>query len=286
MNFDVLNDIKHDRLGIEVYTTTHCNLKCRGCSRFSNISKPHFYDLKTFEEDMKHLKSIGCKLSYLTMTGGEPLLHPELIDFIRIGYSYFPNSRLCILTNGMLFNKQKQEFYDILRELFVTVTYSKYRTDMINYDALLAICRENNINHYNINTSSKFYIKDDMYKSVFTICPLTIKSNGRSIVYKKGICNMDCTCIFNGKIFQCGTACNSFILNEKYNIDVTSDTDYMNISETRNRFDIYDFLLQPTKMCDHCFNVDCKNTIWSKISDLDIENRESIIKNDAINTEV
>ena len=40
---------------LEVHLTDHCNLNCKGCSHFSNISDEFFLDKNDFERDLKEL---------------------------------------------------------------------------------------------------------------------------------------------------------------------------------------------------------------------------------------
>ena len=56
-----------------------CNLSCTYCNEYDDFSKP--VPLETMYERIDRLGSFGT--SIITISGGEPLLHPELDDIIR-----------------------------------------------------------------------------------------------------------------------------------------------------------------------------------------------------------
>jgi MoaA/NifB/PqqE/SkfB family radical SAM enzyme len=56
-----------------------CNLACKYCNEFDDFSKP--VPTETMFQRIDKLASLGT--SVITISGGEPLLHPELDDIIR-----------------------------------------------------------------------------------------------------------------------------------------------------------------------------------------------------------
>lgn len=63
------------------------------------------------EDKMKHLKDSNTPLDVITFAGnGEPTMHPEfeqiVDDTIELRNSYFPNSKISVLSNGMHINKE------------------------------------------------------------------------------------------------------------------------------------------------------------------------------------
>ena len=56
-----------------------CNLACTYCNEFDDVSKP--VDIEEMKRRVAHLGRLGT--SVITISGGEPLLHPELDDVIR-----------------------------------------------------------------------------------------------------------------------------------------------------------------------------------------------------------
>src|SRR6201988_1956420 len=56
-----------------------CNLACKYCNEFDDVSKPVPLEIMFKRVD----KLAELKTSVITISGGEPLLHPELDDIIR-----------------------------------------------------------------------------------------------------------------------------------------------------------------------------------------------------------
>ncbi|MBF0111349.1 MAG: radical SAM protein [Desulfamplus sp.] len=93
--------------------TSRCNLACKGCAIHGADS---FTTRKTGdmqEEDWRAaIKEIGSWDRELNLTahgGGEPLLHPNFKEILKLSKS-FPKLNTGFLTNGMLFNKEWAEF--------------------------------------------------------------------------------------------------------------------------------------------------------------------------------
>ncbi len=114
------------RISIEI--TSQCNLRCIHCyhpdHKIQYLDKQHIVDI------VKQFKKLG--LSYVTLTGGEPLMHPDLFEIIRELKRL--NVFIDIYTNGVLINTEIIEFlkqYDI-----VNVQVSVYSTDEKTYDII------------------------------------------------------------------------------------------------------------------------------------------------------
>lgn len=73
-----------------------CNISCLACY---NALPPSFKSLGEIEAELKALRS-RRKLGYVSLVGGEPLLHPRLCEIIR----FLKGEKLCVqlFTNGLL----------------------------------------------------------------------------------------------------------------------------------------------------------------------------------------
>ena len=92
-----LADTEPTLANIEI--TTRCNLGCAACARTALKLKSAFMSRADFERTLALLPHAYR----IVLVGlGEPLLHPELVDFIRLAVSY--GRRVGLVTNGMLLN--------------------------------------------------------------------------------------------------------------------------------------------------------------------------------------
>ncbi len=78
-----------------------CNLSCTYCNEYDNFSKP--VPLDTMKERIDQLHKLGTTI--VTISGGEPLLHPELDDLIR--YIRSKGIITGMITNGYLLTAER-----------------------------------------------------------------------------------------------------------------------------------------------------------------------------------
>jgi MoaA/NifB/PqqE/SkfB family radical SAM enzyme len=61
----------------------------------------------------------------MEIMGGEPLLHPSIIEIIKIARQNF-KGEINICTNGILVDKQSTEFFKACRDNEVSIAITKY----------------------------------------------------------------------------------------------------------------------------------------------------------------
>jgi len=97
-----LASTKHPVLA-HIIPMRRCNLDCAYCNEFDKTSKPVV--LETMFERIDRLAALG--ISILTISGGEPLLHPDLDDIIRRIRSHGIIAGM--ITNGYLLTADRIE---------------------------------------------------------------------------------------------------------------------------------------------------------------------------------
>lgn len=106
-----------DTLWIQV-TGTLCNLTCRHCFITCGPNNAS-HAMMSYEDVMKAVDdAVGLGVREFYFTGGEPFLHPQILDLIRAVLAVGP---LSILTNGVLIDANMARS---LREIFVASRYS------------------------------------------------------------------------------------------------------------------------------------------------------------------
>ena len=121
--------ILHKKLNIrymEYHIAEHCNLNCKACGHLSNITKPEFPDLKGYIRDINRLSDLLENIDKIRLMGGEPLLNPELGQFIIETKKAFPNTDLRIVSNGLLVPKISEELIQIIKDNDVTFDITQY----------------------------------------------------------------------------------------------------------------------------------------------------------------
>ncbi len=97
-----------DSLYVEI--TDKCNLHCYYCCRNCESKNNHFLDVAVIDRLL--LSSKGCGVKSVDISGGEPLLHPQINEIINIIPKY--NYRCTLLTNGVLLSEID---FDIIKKI-------------------------------------------------------------------------------------------------------------------------------------------------------------------------
>ncbi|MBQ6380342.1 MAG: radical SAM protein [Clostridia bacterium] len=112
---------------VESEITQFCNLNCKGCADYINLvpDKKH-YALEEFIQDYTRLSELFCTVKKIRLMGGEPLLNPQLGEYVKACREIFPAADIRIVTNGLLIPKLPAKTLQTIRE-----TRSKF--DISNY---------------------------------------------------------------------------------------------------------------------------------------------------------
>jgi MoaA/NifB/PqqE/SkfB family radical SAM enzyme len=97
-----LASTKHPIL-VHVIPMRRCNLDCGYCNEYDDVSKP--VPLEEMKRRLDLLADMGT--SVITISGGEPLLHPELDEVIR--HIRRRGMIAGMITNGFFLNKERIE---------------------------------------------------------------------------------------------------------------------------------------------------------------------------------
>lgn len=103
---------------LEYHIADHCNLKCANCEHYSGLVPGEvFPDVEKFSEDIHQLKKLIDDIGIIRILGGEPLLNPQIEEFIRITTDVYPDSLIRIVTNALLLKTMPETFFDTVNSL-------------------------------------------------------------------------------------------------------------------------------------------------------------------------
>ena len=119
---DKTNDRTYPLNQIYFYLTEGCNLRCRHCwispKYQSEGSSNTALDLDLFKSIIEQAKPLG--LTGVKLTGGEPLLHPEIKEILE--YIRTQDLRLTVETNGVLCTPELAQKMAACKDPFVSVS--------------------------------------------------------------------------------------------------------------------------------------------------------------------
>ena len=258
MNEEITKQTKTKKVGLDILLCKHCNLRCRACARFSNVAKPYFYDFSMLKSDLKKIKDT-LTVERFTFTGGEPLLHPQLENILVYTRELYPEIGISIFTNGKALIEKN--IWDLLKKLDIGITYTKYINSNVDYDAIESMATANGIAFHNIclyNNKSCPELKSKMY--LFKLS----KHIKDDLNTKKQMCDGDCPCLWESKIFQCGTVAFIDTLNSVFKTNFYHcKGDYLEVNSlTSDKY--FNYITKPIPFCRYCMNCKVDEIEWSQ----------------------
>jgi hypothetical protein len=110
--------------GIEINAVLNCNMRCRSCSHLAPLFHREMIDpTRTYEM----LAKLGrCyHASYTKILGGEPLLHPGILDVIEAARASNVSDTILVCTNGTLLHRAPPAFWQAVDQVEVSVYPSR-----------------------------------------------------------------------------------------------------------------------------------------------------------------
>jgi len=227
------------------------------CDHFSPIAKESFLSPASYESDITRLgKIFDHQAAYIRLLGGEPLLHPQVLQFFSITRTHFSCCPLELYTNGLLLLTQSEDFWRACREFSVKINVTKYPV-CFDYSAAEELAQKHHV---------EFVYTSEHGEPVKTSWHLPLDVTGGQdpdISFRK--CDMGNVCVFlkDGRLYPCTVAPNAFHFNQYFHQKLAvSDNDSINIY-TAKAEEIIEFLAKPIPFCRYC-NIDSRqeNIPW------------------------
>ena len=237
----------------EFHIAEHCNLNCKSCVHFSPLAEKEFLDIDTFKKDVKRLFELSNgNVDYINVMGGEPLLNPNVLEYLRFARNLFTKSTIQLVTNGILLKEQNDNFWREIAENKITIAVTKYPIN-VDFDNLSQKAK-------NIGAIIK-YFSADKKKSQWHF-PVDISGKQSKIENFRLCTNANkCTNIYKGKLYICPIASNMHHFNKFFNLNIPiGKDDYIDLYKAESIEDILLFISKPTPLCKYC---DIKNRTFN-----------------------
>ncbi len=129
-----------------------CNLACKYCNEYDDFSKP--VPLPTM---LQRIQSLGrLKTGVITLSGGEPLLHPDLDDIIRAIRG--ENALAGLITNGYLLTAERVQRLNEAGLDYLQISIDNVMPDDVSKKSLKVLDKKLQIlaehSHFHININS------------------------------------------------------------------------------------------------------------------------------------
>ncbi len=226
------------------HIVTHCNMACFACMAGSPVAKEYFQPIEEFERDILLFhKVIGNKDVGITVTGGEALLHPNCMEFLKLARREFANNKIRLLTNGLLLQEKDSKFWDELAENRISISFTRYPINYPKYDFIISEAKKRNIE---LEIQFEENNKDSCYNPLF--------EERLSPKWDYALCPYyNYPRVMNGRLYPCCLMPEVPHLNAHFGTNIIlSPEDSLDLKTVNNYEDVMKFLHKRSPMCDYC----------------------------------
>lgn len=244
-------------LFFDLEVTEHCNLNCKGCGSLAPLAEEEYLDINVCEHDLKKMSIIsGGVVHHISILGGEPLLHPQIIEIMAMTRKYFPRGVIYLVTNGILVDKMPEEFWKTLKDSRITLAPTRYPIN-VDYDAIAAKAKERGI-------AFKFFGNQTEANSHWAHMALDIEGlQYEQHNFMRCINANICAILSNGKFWSCVRPYKIRHFNKKFGTDLYIDSeDYLVVDEIKSLDEVMSFLARPLPFCRFCNPFANHETKW------------------------
>ncbi len=240
---------------LDVHIADHCNMRCRGCSHFSNIAEPALADVDEFDRDLARLAEIFGTIRDIFLLGGEPLLHPRVDEFVRIAARHFPRTSIYLFTNSTLVTRMDERVWKALSDTGCILYCDRYPVDL----PIAEIERLAEEHHVRLKWTED---RDEF----FTI-PIDLEGSQDAAASFSACSGVDnCVNLRHGRLYPCARIAYIDIFREHFGIEglEATEDDSISIHGDADPWEIMDFLLAPVPWCRHCDQEHLHSYPWSR----------------------
>ena len=226
---------------LEFHVADHCNLNCKACEHYSGLVKePHFPNLKKFTRDFERLHEFIDDIGVIRILGGEPLLNPELNEYIKLSRRLYPQAEIHVVTNALLLQKMPEEFFETLRQCRTVIDISFYPPLESKIDAIKNFIESKRVSLFVSPLNKTFTMKQtlnrhDRPREIFLQC-----------------FQAHCHNLYEGKIAACFLPFTTKYFNAYYEKNLPEDGAFDLYDPTLTTEKLKAHLLKPFERCRYC----------------------------------
>lgn len=238
-------------LRFSVSVVGHCNLNCKDCIACSPLIDEEYLDVAEYGRDCARLsKLFASEVKYVHLAGGEPLLHPDLTEIMRVTREAFPVGKIRLVTNGLLLPAMDDDFWNTCREYRIRLAPTEYP---INFD--YGMWEEyadahgvlyDPMDHRNLNDKSG----DKRMRRAM------IGTTGRHIVehnYYHCPWANNCLGLYHGRLYTCERPVLAHKLKKYFDLDIhLSERNGVDIYEVKDAYELMTKVNRPIPFCQYC----------------------------------
>jgi Radical SAM superfamily/4Fe-4S single cluster domain len=185
-----------DRIWVESFEynlTEHCNLRCSGCDHASPFLKERFASLDEFQRDLRQLAT-ALGANEIKLVGGEPLLHPQLLEFARVAKQTGIARLVTLVTNGVLLHELDERVWATIDRLWISIYPGvKIRADLTDIQRIadrhhVELWQKRN-SHFRVTLLNHPHHDPNLAREIFAKCGLAHE--------------FSCHTLYDGRYYRC-----------------------------------------------------------------------------------
>ena len=270
---------------LEVNLADHCNLNCQCCEHFSPIAEETFLDIEQYEKDIKRIAELSNgNIGLMKLQGGEPLLNPNLIDYIRITREALKDTYICLFTDGLLLTKWgekkgEENIWNVIKKYEIEIRITQYPINF-KIDDVISQAEANGVPVYfdapPYRKECRLWILTEIgsneYKGVKHSVKHPFDLEGKQSKFRWISCYQfnESIVLRDGRVYTCPMIPYVHYFNKRFNKNLLVNEDcYIDIYNANSFEEIAEFCTHRTSFCDYCA-VQCRTVKEWKQSEHDI----------------
>ncbi|MCR5765792.1 MAG: radical SAM protein [Treponema sp.] len=175
---------------LEANLADGCNLNCRGCLHFSNLyRKDEIPDSKELLDSIAEIAK-HCEIFQFRVLGGEPLLNPDLEEFLIKLRKILPNTDLAVISNGILIPKMPESLFKTMRENYIGFNLTLYSPTLKMKDRIYEVFDKSGVAY------GSHEAKTDKFEKFLLEKPGNVDARTHDVCVPRGILVVKEECIY------------------------------------------------------------------------------------------
>ena len=226
---------------IEFEVAQHCNLNCKGCNHFSPLSEKRFGDLSGFERDLRRLHDYVDHIGEIRLVGGEPLLNPQLDQFVRAAHEIYPYESLTVITNGILLSSVSPDLIEAMKDTGAYFSLTLYPPVKDFALKMAEAIKEQGIRVETFSEVTQFSSQ------------LNLEGDSDAKLAERPCFTSECHYLENGRINKCTISGKCSVYEKHYHLDGLFPDCFVNLFDDKlSAGELYSYLMNPIAMCAYC----------------------------------
>lgn len=230
------------KVSIDLPIIDRCNIGCECCSHYAPLAsdaKP--VDVTDLAASLSLLREKGqAAVNQVNILGGEPLLHENLPEIIRLVYDYFPVSIRFVVSNMLLFGLRKGKLLPVMKETDTWFGYSDYWCNGTATQS--AIKKSEGVPMVRFGKSPTVF-----HKVLKSETP-DFETSG-----KRTCGENNCLTLLGNRVYLCSSTPYLHYLNNTFGTNLQAGKfDYIELADVERSAEILLFAALPHPFCRHC----------------------------------